>query len=153
MRRSAILLATWLACTRPCLAAIDVNTASADELQSIRGIGPVIAAKIVEARLRGPFVDAEDLQGRVKGFGEKTVRRLAAAGLAVPSGRIRKPEPTGPEVIVGRPVIESVAALPKTCPRSCPGPAPVGATSLWAPAPPESPPGGRSRPIRLRRAT
>jgi competence ComEA-like helix-hairpin-helix protein len=147
-----ILLAAWLTCAQPCLAAIDVNTASAEQLQSVPGIGPVTASKIVEARLRGPFLDAEDLQGRVKGFGEKKVRRLAAAGLAIPSGRIRDLEPTGPEVIVGRPAIEPVAVPPKVCRGSCPGAAPVGTTFLWAPGPPPTPPGARPQ-SRLRRAT
>lgn len=44
---------------------LDINTASAAELQNIPGIGPVVAQRIIEAR---PFKSADDLQ-RVKGIG------------------------------------------------------------------------------------
>lgn len=152
MKRGAILLSTWLVCSGTGLAAVDVNTASVDQLQSVRGIGPVTAAKIVEARLKGPFVDADDLQGRVKGLGEKTVRRLAGAGLAIPSGSIRNEEPAGPEVIVGRPTSEPAAVPPKACSR--PGVQPVSAATfpLWTPATPEQPAMSRPR-SRPRRST
>lgn len=152
MKRGAILLSTWLVCTGNGLAAVDVNTASVDQLQSVRGIGPVTAAKIVGARLKGPFIDADDLQGRVKGLGEKTVRRLAGAGLAIPSGSIRNAEPVGPELIVGRPTIEPAAVPPKACAR--PGVQPVSAATLplWAPATQERPTTSRPR-SRVRRST
>jgi competence protein ComEA len=64
-------------------AAVNVNTASEDELQSIRGIGPTIAQRIVEERRKGPFKNLDDLQARVKGVGEASVRKFAAAGLTV----------------------------------------------------------------------
>ncbi len=51
---------------------IDINTASATELESIPGIGPVLAQRIIEAR---PFKSADDLQN-VKGIGESRYRKL-----------------------------------------------------------------------------
>jgi DNA uptake protein ComE-like DNA-binding protein len=42
-----------------------VNTASAAELENIRGIGQTLAKRIIEAR---PFKSADDLQ-KVKGIG------------------------------------------------------------------------------------
>lgn len=63
--------------------ALDANTASADELQTIRGIGPATAARIVEARQREPFRDLDDLRARVRGIGEKNLRRMHDAGLDV----------------------------------------------------------------------
>lgn len=71
-------------------AGIDVNTASADELQTVRGIGPSIAARIIEERARGPFRDLADLEARVKGIGPASVRRFAESGLVVggASGKI-----------------------------------------------------------------
>ena len=49
---------------------IDVNAASAEELTELPGIGPVLAAAIVEYREEhGPFESAEELLG-VYGIGE-----------------------------------------------------------------------------------
>lgn len=66
--------------------AVDANTASADELQAIRGIGPAMAARIVEARRHEPFRDLEDLRDRVRGIGEKNLLRMRDAGLEVGAG-------------------------------------------------------------------
>lgn len=69
--------------------AVDANTASADELQTIRGIGPAMAARIVQARQREPFRDLDDLRSRVRGIGEKNLRRMHDAGLDVgPGGEV-----------------------------------------------------------------
>jgi len=64
-------------------AAVNVNTASFDELQTISGIGPATAQRIVDERRKGPFKSLDDLQARVKGIGESRVRKMAAAGLTV----------------------------------------------------------------------
>jgi len=68
--------------------ALDANTASADDLQTIRGIGPATAARILEARQREPFRDLDDLRDRVSGIGEKKLRKLQQAGLAVGSEQV-----------------------------------------------------------------
>ncbi|GAB4126780.1 MAG: hypothetical protein Fur0040_09500 [Sideroxydans sp.] len=58
------------------LAAVNINTASEQELRTIKGIGPEKARAIVEYRdAYGPFKQVEDLRN-VKGFGEKSVARL-----------------------------------------------------------------------------
>lgn len=50
---------------------ININTASVQELDSLPGIGPVIAKRIVEYRLKfGKFRRIEDIKN-VKGIGEK----------------------------------------------------------------------------------
>ena len=55
---------------------IDVNRASADELQKLPGIGPKMSQAIVQERERGgPFKSADDLR-RVRGIGPKTLERL-----------------------------------------------------------------------------
>lgn len=64
-------------------AAVDANTASRAELESISGIGPATSARIVEERRSQPFRDPQDLVRRVKGIGETRMRRMVAAGLTV----------------------------------------------------------------------
>ena len=62
--------------------AVNVNSASAEILQNVRGIGPTRAKAIVEERDRnGPFVNSEDLNIRVKGIGLKTVEKMTESGL------------------------------------------------------------------------
>jgi competence protein ComEA len=54
---------------------INVNTAGAEELQRLPGVGPVTAQAIVAARAARPFESVEDLD-RVKGIGPKTLDKL-----------------------------------------------------------------------------
>ena len=51
-------------------AAVDVNKATAAELDGIKGIGPGISAKILDERKKGNFKDWNDFIERVKGIGE-----------------------------------------------------------------------------------
>ena len=88
-RREAAELAQIL---RPAIPAggIDVNTATADQLVALEGVGPALAKNIIAARDASPFRSLEDL-GRVKGLGpgvrEKispSVRFDSATGNAKP---------------------------------------------------------------------
>lgn len=57
-------------------AVVNVNTAGADELETLPGIGPARAADIIAYRERdGPFQSVEDLLG-VPGIGPATLDRL-----------------------------------------------------------------------------
>lgn len=57
---------------------ININTASAAELESLPGIGPKTAARILEYRQKnGPFKKIEDLMN-VRGLGEKNFLKLKA---------------------------------------------------------------------------
>ena len=56
---------------------LDLNRASAQELEALPGIGPVMAARIVEHReANGPFTAVGQLR-QVRGIGEKTFQELA----------------------------------------------------------------------------
>ena len=55
---------------------IDLNTATAEELQLLNGIGPVLAQRIVDYRAEyGPFQSVDDLIN-VKGIGEATFSKF-----------------------------------------------------------------------------
>jgi competence protein ComEA len=57
-------------------AAVSLNTASREELERLPGIGPALAARIVERRERfGPFRRAEHLM-LVRGISERRFRQL-----------------------------------------------------------------------------
>ncbi|WP_057689186.1 ComEA family DNA-binding protein, partial [Bordetella pertussis] len=62
--------------------ALDVNTATVDQLETVRGVGPRTARVIIEERQRGGrFLSLEDLSERVSGIGHKKMQSLQAAGL------------------------------------------------------------------------
>ncbi len=64
-------------------AAVDVNTASVADLDSVKGIGPGTSAQIIEARNSAKFKDWADFTSRVKGIGDKRAAKLSEAGLTV----------------------------------------------------------------------
>lgn len=64
--------------------AVDINTATVQQLQEVKGIGPKTAAIIIEERDRGgAFESMSDVSERVKGIGPKKAASLEAAGLKV----------------------------------------------------------------------
>ncbi|ABB15935.1 helix-hairpin-helix domain-containing protein [Carboxydothermus hydrogenoformans] len=57
-------------------AKVNINTATAEELDELPGVGPATAAKIIEYREQnGPFATIEDLK-KVKGIGDKKFETL-----------------------------------------------------------------------------
>ena len=64
-------------------AAVDVNKASAAELDGIKGIGPSLSGKILKERNKGNYKDWPDLMHRVSGMGEKSSAKFSAQGLTV----------------------------------------------------------------------
>jgi competence protein ComEA len=66
-----------------CFAAVDVNKASAAELDGIKGIGPGISTKILDERKKGSFKNWDDLVERVKGVGEGNAAKFSAEGMTV----------------------------------------------------------------------
>ena len=66
-----------------CFAAVDVNKASAAELDSIKGIGPGISTKILDERKKGNFKDWNNFVERVKGIGEGNAAKFSAEGMTV----------------------------------------------------------------------
>jgi len=64
-------------------AAVDVNKATAVELDGIKGVGPGISGKIIEERKKGSFKDWNDFIERVKGIGETNAIKFSAEGMTV----------------------------------------------------------------------
>ncbi len=64
-------------------AAVDVNKATAADLDGVKGIGPSISTKILDERKKGTFKDWQDFIDRVQGVGEGNAARFSAEGLTV----------------------------------------------------------------------
>jgi len=88
-RAAGAVLAAGLALALPAKAlAVDVNTATPQQLETVTGIGPKTAQLIVEERARaGRYESFDDLAERVKGIGPKKAASLKTAGLTVGAGR------------------------------------------------------------------
>lgn len=63
---------------------INLNSADRKELESIKGIGPALAGRILEYRAKhGPFQKTEDLLA-VKGIGPKKLKKIAGVASVAP---------------------------------------------------------------------
>lgn len=84
LRRHLLLLL----CALPALASaqalpLELNSASRAELESLAGVGPALAERLLAARAQAPFKDWADLKRRVRGIGTALARKLSAQGLRV----------------------------------------------------------------------
>lgn len=102
---------------------VNLNTASAEALSLLPGVGPSKAAAIVTYRRRRPFRTVDELV-RIKGIGRKMVRRLRPH-LAVAG-------PTTATPAEAKPGVPGLPALPKQAPPihptgapRCPPPRPL----------------------------
>jgi len=92
---AAALLAALVLTTGPAFAAgsapagkVNLNTATVSQLEELPGIGPALAARIVEHRQKnGAFKSVEDVMA-VRGIGEKNFAKIQAylsVGTAAPA--------------------------------------------------------------------
>jgi len=77
---------------------VNLNNASAEQLQMLPGIGPAVAQRIVEHREKvGAFKQTEDLM-LVRGIGEKSFEKLrpylATSGATTLTEKVRLPKAT-----------------------------------------------------------
>ena len=63
--------------------ALDINQANEAELDSFKGMGPSLSAKVLTARSQGPFKDWTDLMQRVSGIRQNKARQFSEQGLTV----------------------------------------------------------------------
>jgi competence protein ComEA len=84
LKRIAVAIACCLALMGRACAQVDANRADASALESVRGIGPATAQRIVEERqANGPYRDWTDFERRVRGIGGKRAAALSGSGLTV----------------------------------------------------------------------
>lgn len=159
-KRFLAILAALLLWSSLAFARLDINTATAEQLDGLKGIGPVKARAIVDYRRQhGPFRSVDDLQN-VPGLGPAIVngfRREVTIGAVAGEGRERPaakpaashpaeqrpvPAPARP-AMPARPAAEK-ASSPTGLP---PAPArPAGAAPLPAPAQPAKAPAAPAKP-------
>lgn len=77
MKKLLLIMASVIAFSiGPAWAAVDINTATAAQLESVNGIGPKKAEAIVEYRKKnGPFKSVDDLEN-VKGLGKASIDKM-----------------------------------------------------------------------------
>ncbi|MGJ7529732.1 ComEA family DNA-binding protein [Variovorax sp. GB1P17] len=78
-----ILAATALLFAAASFAAVDVNKGTAADLDGIKGVGPAMSKRILDARKESEFKDWPDFMQRIKGVKEKKAAKLSAEGLTV----------------------------------------------------------------------
>lgn len=61
----------------------EVNTASEADLDSLKGVGPALTARVLAERNKARFDSWQDLMNRVKGIKAPAAARLSAQGLTV----------------------------------------------------------------------
>ena len=78
-----LLVALSAVCAAAAFAAVDVNKADQATLETIKGIGPDVSARIIDERKKGAYKDWTNLVDRVGGIGEGNAARFSAEGLTV----------------------------------------------------------------------
>ncbi len=106
-------------------AAVDVNKATQAELESVKGVGPAIAGKILDERKKGAFKDWADLVNRVDGVGETNAAKFSAEGMTVGGAAFKGAAPAAKKE--GKPAAK--AAAPAAAPTASKPAAPVAAAA------------------------
>ena len=90
MLKKILAILAFLLYASASFAAVDVNKASAAELDGVKGIGPGTSKMILDERKKGEFKDWADLIARVKGIGDARAAKLSAEGLTVGGAKYKK---------------------------------------------------------------
>lgn len=112
---SVMVLTLSLVWAASAAAAVDVNKASAAELDSIKGIGPSLSGKILDERKKAAFKDWPDFIARVKGMGDKNATKFSREGLTVNGASLKgdgMPAKAGATPAAGAGAAGSAASAP-----------------------------------------
>lgn len=91
------LIAVLFAIYATAIFAADANKSSEAELTALKGIGPVTATRIIEARKQGNFKNWNDLIDRVKGIAPASANKLSEAGLTINGQPFKQAPPSASE--------------------------------------------------------
>ena len=95
LKKLLFAVVTLLASIGMAFAAVNINTATQQELETLQGVGPVKAKAIIDYRkANGDFKTVDDL-AKVKGIGDKTVAKLKSQ-LAVSGATVVEAAPAKP---------------------------------------------------------
>jgi competence protein ComEA len=97
IRKTLIAAFAALAFAFNAFAAVDANQASQADLETVKGIGPGLSTKIIDARKSGAFKDWTDLVDRVPGVGPGNAARFSQGGLTVAGAAYTGPAPKAPK--------------------------------------------------------
>lgn len=92
MRKLLLVMALWFAMAGTAFAAVNINTATKEELTTLKGIGDKKAQAIIDYRKKnGDFKTVEDLE-KVEGIGPGTMKQIRAQIGVSGKTTIDKPE-------------------------------------------------------------
>ena len=111
MLKKILALAVMLYATVS-FAAVDVNKATAAELDGIKGFGPGISTKIIDERKKGNFKDWNDFIVRVKGVGDGNAAKFSAEGMTVNGAALSGAKPAAPAAPAAKADAKPAAAAP-----------------------------------------
>ena len=127
MKKLLLALVTWLTIYGVAIATVNINTATKEELTSLKGIGEKRAQEIINYRTKnGPFKSVDDLQ-KVPGIGPGIMKQIRsevtttgkttvdkpAAATKTKAADTKKPEPAQGDTMKADKAKEKVAEKSK----------------------------------------
>src|SRR4249920_2906600 len=95
MKKLLLALVIWFAIYGVGMAAVNINTATKEELTSLKGIGDKRAQDIIDYRTKnGPFKSVDDLE-KVPGIGPGTMKQIRSELTTTGKTVVDKPAATG----------------------------------------------------------